>query len=192
MQLALIVVVLLIGVVFGIVTTLQWDWLAGLSTLCCGIYVAVAIFLEEWNPKESVLLAAITAVILIMSIMDVFIFSDAFDPELQAANNEALVAFYNMEGAKCSITPELTALQEKGRSKCVTQNYFAMSDAVLQFGKALYTNPPSSLIDVVFSSLTQQNKPQSCGEIFKKAYSLCPDAFISVSKETRNKFLSDN
>jgi len=192
MQLALIVVALLIGIVFGIVATLQWNWLAGLAMLGCGIYVAVAIFLREWNLLENQILPAISGIILIISLAAVVVFNKAFDQDYQSANTEVFTAFINMDTLSCSITPELTALKEKGRSVCSTENYFEISDALGQFAKALYLSPPASLVDGVSSSLTHQNKPQSCGEIFKKAYSLCPNAFISVSEISRNKLLAEN
>lgn len=181
---------LFLGLGLGVVALINGRPLAALTLALSGIYAGSVIFLgmnqSINNPMFQVAAGAIGAI----GIMGVFLYSRAFDLNLQATYGGLVIPMMQASSVCPTKNPELSYIAEFGVKACSTQMYRDQQSATVELLKEIHFGPVSSILD---SSVDIVSNPDRnfCAEAFKVANELCGPAFLSVSARDQELLLRE-
>jgi len=179
------IIVLLLGVILSISQGIHQNYISALLFFVLAIIVALIAVLGFRTTYEMPFFKEVTGfIILILGVYSVFFESPGFDSERQKAHIDAFNAFVKLELRQCPTNSELYSLQNEGMKACALQNNTDQMQAIIDLQKVRTLGPVSSFLDGLRAEVVESNQDW-CAEAFKATYKLCPDAFITMSKDSK-------
>lgn len=181
MRVTIAIALLILAVGFGIVDLLRAQWFSGLGFLAAGFLTAgLLIFgLEFTSSPVGLVLAPVTC---LLGVCAFFFENRAFDLNLDRARLEAALALVETNRSRCGITDSDTRYQSAIQA-CVVQSNADRMAAVNQGLRAAYVPTELDLAEKLFSRVEGVQR-DACAARFLELHKECPDAFLSVSKDT--------
>lgn len=161
-------------IVFGVINCIEYGMVSGLH--------------EYFTGTWSKILAGISMVFSIFAVLN----SSAFNNDLQIAHLSAFQSFVSIDtkASNCKpTTPELRKISELGLQACAIQNSSSQLSATGDLAKGLYLGPTLSVADSAYS-LNNEPSKDNCALAFKKAFNICPNAFLLMSAAQQANLLS--
>jgi hypothetical protein len=173
-----------LGVALGIVALVNGHSVVSLALFLAGINVALGALLGigEYltNPWFKLSAGALSA----LSVLAVFLHARAFQPNLEAAHADVLMAFVTVGMPGHPASPKVQDIANFGVKACTLQGNSDQMAAVVDLAKSVYLGPGTSLADAVVSS-THGANPDYCALAYKAVDRIDPTAFIFLSAADR-------
>jgi hypothetical protein len=177
-------IILILGIVLGIVALVNGHSIVALALFLSGINVALGALLgiSEYLTNPWFKLSA--GVLSALSVLAVFLYARAFQPNLQEAHADALVAFVKLGTPLHPASREVQDIANFGVKACALQGNSDQMDAMVGLTKSVYLGPGTSLADAVLSSAHGPN-PDYCALAYKAVMRMDPTAFPFLSAADR-------
>ncbi|WP_426701377.1 hypothetical protein ACPPVV_18810 [Rhodanobacter sp. Col0626] len=148
------------------------------------VYVGLGVVIGITTALESPGFKFAAAIIGLVGIISVFMYSRGLNPQVAGAHASALNDFVYIDLRCPHASQELREIQNFGTKACALQNNSDQMTSVFDLAKALHLGPTSSLVDSAVS-LGRTSPQDYCAVAFKAATKLCPSAFASLSSADR-------
>ena len=179
------IIIFFLGVFLSISQVLHQNYISALLFLVLSVIVTAIVLLGFFAAYEMPFFKEVAgSIILILGVWSVFFESPGFDVERQKAHIDALNSFTKLELRQCPTNNELYSLQKEGIKACALQNNEDQLQAVFDLQKARALGPGLSLLDSLRAEIVEFNKDW-CAEIFKVTYKICPEAFLTMTKDSK-------
>jgi len=179
------VILFFLGLFLSVFQVLDQHYVSAALFFVLAVIVAFIILLGFWTACEMPLFKEVSGfIVLILGLSSVFFESSGFDLDRQKAHIDAMSSFVKLELRQCPINKELYLLQKEGVKACALQNNADQMQAVFDLQKTTVFGPVTSLLDGLRAEVTASNKDW-CAEVFKVTYKLCPEAFLTMPKNSR-------
>lgn len=180
--------IFVLGITLGVVSLVNGHVVVALGLFLAGVNVALGTLLgiSEYLTNSWFKISA--AVLSILSVFAVFLYARAFQPNLQAAHVDALMAFAKVGMPGHPAPREVQDIAAFGVKACALQGNSDQMDAVSDLAKSVYLGPGTSLADAVLSSV-HEPKPDYCALAYKAVDRIDPTTFISLPTVDRKALL---
>ena len=182
-------IIFVFGIALGVVALVNGYPVVALAMFLAGINVALGALLgiSEYltNPWFKLSAGALS----VLSVLSVFLYARAFQPNIQTAHTDALVAFVKLGTPEHPASQKVQEIAKFGVKACALQGNSDQMAAVTGLAKSIYLGPGTSLADAAVSS-AHGPSPDYCALAYKAVDRIDPTAFIFLSAADR-KALSE-
>lgn len=177
-------IILILGIALGIVALINGHPIVALTLFLAGVNVALGALLgiSEYLTNPWFKLSA--GVLSALSMLGVFLYARAFQPNLQAAHTNALIVFAKLGTPLHPASRKVQDIAEFGVKACALQGNSDQMAAVIGLAKSMHLGPGASLADAALSSAHAPN-PDYCALAYKAVNRIDPNAFIFLSAADR-------
>lgn len=156
-----------------------------LALALAGVYAGLGIFLGVISSLQNPYFQLSAGLIGVLGLVGVFLYNNAFNKDLQGAYIDVISSVGTMELSCRPMTPDLINIQKFAIAACSSQGNSDQMGAVVELGKGLHFGPTLTLVDTG-TVLSKDELPNYCVRAFRAANQLCPSAFATMNKASRN------
>jgi hypothetical protein len=175
----------LAGLSLAVLSLFNGQPVVALTLTLSAIYAGFAVVFGIVDSISNPIFKLTAGVISLLGVLGIFLYNRAFDLNIQKAHYDVLSDIVHMESYCKPMSQELHKIQEFGLKACAIQGSADQSSATAELAKGFYLGPTLSIVDSAVS-LHNGSEPDYCAEAYKVAFTLCPSAFISLSRTSKN------
>lgn len=177
------------GIVLAILSLVRGQPITALALAMAAVYVGLGVVIGISTALVSPGFKLAAALIGLVGIIGVFIYSRGLNPQVASAHASALNGFVHIDLQCPHPSAKLRKVQNFGTKACALQNNSDQMAAVIDLAKAIHIEPALSLADSTLS-LDNGTPPDYCAIAFTAATKLCPAAFASLSSTDREVLIN--